>query len=300
MASTSVILPTYNCGRFIAEAIESILGQTLPPDQIIIVDDGSTDNTEHVVRRFNDSRIEYIKQRNGGVSNARNTALSVARGEYIAFLDADDRWRPAYLERMHTLLASDPGAACAIANFVRFEHPSGRLLADQFTYYPELARPEPGSFVTIPKQKAFSVLVSCGEIPAFTPVMMFRRAMLDPIRFDTTLRLCEDTTFVLQVFMRGAVIYTDEVLADVRRHDSNCSRDVAEMSIHKLRALQALAPHVTGVHAAAFHDRLVKAYIDAALYRVRSGWQHYREGLRIPGSRRRKLKALVRMALSLV
>lgn len=291
-ASISVVVPTYNCGAFIAEAIDSILAQTRVPDQIIVVDDGSTDDTEQVVGRY--PQVEYIGQRNGGVSAARNTGLDAARGEFVTFLDADDRWRPAFVERLHGLLATEPTAVFAFANFVRFEHPSGKMLKEQFVYYPELR----GVPHRIESPAAFATLIGCGEFPAFTQVMMFRRDALDGLRFDPTLKFCEDAHFVLRAAMHGSVLFTNEVLAEVRRHDSNSSRDVGEMSVYKLRSIQALEPYVSGANLGPYHDRLVKAHIDAAIYRVKSGFQHYRDGLKVPGSRRRKLKALVRMVLA--
>jgi glycosyltransferase involved in cell wall biosynthesis len=305
-ASVAVIVPTYNCGHFIGEAIESILRQSHPPEQIIVVDDGSTDDTKQVIRQFADPRIEYIKQMNAGVSSARNTGLNAVRCDLVTFLDADDRWRPKFVERMHDILVDDQSIVCAFANFVRFEHATGRVFRDQFHYYPELRRPEPNSHAKIPKGMAFSTLVTCGEIPAFTQVMMFRRRLIDSIRFEPNLALCEDSNFALKTFMQGAVAFTDEVLADVRRHDNNATRDYREMVLHKLTALKALAPYVTGnTNLVAYRDRLVKAYIDAALYRTRSGRMNaglhdYVSGLRVPGSPMRKLKGSVRMALAVL
>jgi glycosyltransferase involved in cell wall biosynthesis len=302
-ASVSVIMPSYNCGRFIAEAIDSILKQTLAPEQIIIVDDGSTDDTEQVVRRYADERIEYIKQRNAGVSAARNTGLDAARCEFVTFLDADDRWRPTFVERMHGLLAAAPAAVCAFANFVRFQHATGEVLRDQFHYYRELSGQD--ATRSIPRERAFSTLVGCGEVPAYTQVMMFRRGPIESIRFDTDLALCEDANFALKTFLQGDVVFTREILAEVRRHDTNATRDFREMAVHKVRALTALAPHVTrDLDLAAYRDRMVKAHVDAALYltsvgRIRAGLSSYLQSLRVPGSPMRKVKASVRMALAL-
>ncbi|MET0534841.1 MAG: glycosyltransferase family A protein, partial [Steroidobacter sp.] len=300
-ASVSVIVPSYNCGRFIAEAIDSILGQTLRPEQIVIVDDGSTDDTEQVVRRYSDPCIEYIKQKNAGVGSARNTGLNAARGEFVTFLDADDRWRSTFVERMHGFLAEDPTVACGFANFVRFQHATGAVTSDQFQYYPELRRPVllrdlPNAHGRIPKEMAFRALVACSEIPAYIQVMMFRRSSIESIRFEPDRVPGQDTHFALRSFMQGGVIFTDEVLAEVRRHDTHATRDHEAMAVHELDGLEALAPHVTrDVDIAAYRDRLVKAHIDAALYQtrsggVRAGLQRYRDGLRIPGSRLRKIK----------
>jgi len=93
----SVIIPTYNCAKYLPQAIESILNQTYKDYEIIIVDDGSTDNTKEIISVYQ-SKIKYIYQDNAGVSKARNTGIQNSTGMYIAFLDADDRWLPFKLE----------------------------------------------------------------------------------------------------------------------------------------------------------------------------------------------------------
>lgn len=304
-ASVSVIVPSYNHGRFIAAAIDSILQQSVEPEQVIVVDDGSTDETELVVRRYKDSRIEYIKQAHAGAAAARNTGLNAARCEFVTFLDADDRWGPEFIERLHGFLTEDPTAACAFANFVFFSHETGKILRDQFPSYPELRRPVllrgvQTAFARIPRERAFSALVVCNEIPAYTQVMMFRRASIESLRFDTTLAPGDDTHFALQTFLQGGVIFTDEVLAEVRLYDIT-----ADKTVHALNGLKALAPSVTRtVDLAAYRDRLIKAHLDAALDqansgRVRAGLRSYRDSLRVPGSRLRKIKGSMRLALAL-
>lgn len=95
----SIITPTWNCGRFIAETIQSVLAQTHTNWEMIIVDDCSTDNTRQVVDSFDDSRIRYhCLNKNSGAAIARNTALKMAKGRWIAFLDSDDLWKPEKLE----------------------------------------------------------------------------------------------------------------------------------------------------------------------------------------------------------
>lgn len=308
-ASISVILPSFNSARFIGEALDSILAQSLQPEQIIVVDDGSTDNTADVVSRYKDRRIQVIRKEHGGVASARNVGLDAARGEYISFLDADDRWRPIFLETMHAYLSEDPTVGSVFSNFVRFQHPSGQLIGDQFSSYPEIKRPvllkdAPYAHGRIPREKAFSALVACGDIPAYTQVMMFRRSMIENVRFEPTLTLGEDTTFVLKAYLAGGVVFTDAVLAEVRRHDANATRNLGEMAIHKLNGLKAIEPHVTRESdLRAYRDRLVRAHIDAALYQtrhgqVRAGLRTYRDAFRVPGSALRKLKGSMRMALA--
>lgn len=308
-ASISVIVPTYNSARFIGEALESILAQTLQPEQIIVVDDGSTDDTAAVVGRYTDRRIQYIRQPHGGVATARNTGLSAARGEYITFLGAEDRWRPIFIEMMHAFLSEDPTVASVFSNFVRFQHATGQLLGDQFHRYPEIKRPTllkdaPYAHGRIPREMAFRALVACGDIPAYTQVMMFRRSMIENLRFEPSLVSGDAVNFALQVFLAGGVIFTDVVLAEVRRHDANATRNQDETAVHNLNGLKALEPHVTrDSDRRAYRDRLIKAHIDAALYqtragRVRAGLRTYCDTFGVPGSALRKLKGSMRMALA--
>jgi glycosyltransferase involved in cell wall biosynthesis len=106
----SVVIPTYNRDRLVKRAIESVLNQTIKADQIIVVDDGSTDGTPEMCRRFSGS-IEYIHQSNGGVSQARNHGIKLARYAWIAFLDSDDHWTPNHLESIKTAIKDTDGKA---------------------------------------------------------------------------------------------------------------------------------------------------------------------------------------------
>jgi len=105
----SVIVPTYNRGQFIADAVQSVLSQSFTDFEVIVVDDGSSDNTAEVMRGFDDARVIYLRQANKGRSNARNHALSRARGRYIAFLDSDDLYMPGKLAMQVDYLDTHPG-----------------------------------------------------------------------------------------------------------------------------------------------------------------------------------------------
>ncbi len=98
MPSASVIIPTYNRSALVKEAIESVLRQSYTDFEVLVVDDGSADDTRSVVKQIPDSRITYCYKDNGGQSSARNLGLVRAKGEYVAFLDEDDLWPPNYLE----------------------------------------------------------------------------------------------------------------------------------------------------------------------------------------------------------
>ncbi len=116
--SVSVVIPAYNIGDFIARAINSVLAQTHPPDEIIVVDDGSTDNTGEVVKSFGE-KVRYIHQQNGGLSAARNTAMRASTCKWISFLDGDDEWLEGYLEAQIGLLRRNPDLMWSTGNYLR-------------------------------------------------------------------------------------------------------------------------------------------------------------------------------------
>lgn len=99
MDLVSVIIPTYNSEKYINRSLKSVLEQSYKELQVIIVDDGSTDSTQEIVKTFNDSRVEYVKfEKNKGANYARNKGIELAKGKYITFLDADDEWLPTKVE----------------------------------------------------------------------------------------------------------------------------------------------------------------------------------------------------------
>ena len=106
MPKISVIIPTYNTAHYLQEAIESVLAQTYTDFELIVIDDGSTDNTKEVVAPYLD-RIVFLETENNGPSKARNRAIRESSCEYVAFLDADDIWYPDKLDRQMTLLSKN-------------------------------------------------------------------------------------------------------------------------------------------------------------------------------------------------
>ncbi|MGH2811490.1 MAG: glycosyltransferase family 2 protein, partial [Actinomycetota bacterium] len=110
MPRCSVVIPAYNVGPFVTEAVSSALGQTFADIEVIVVNDGSSDETAAVLEPLME-RIVYLEQPNRGLAAARNRGMQQASGEFVAFLDADDFWMPGYLQRMVGLLESRPDLA---------------------------------------------------------------------------------------------------------------------------------------------------------------------------------------------
>ena len=112
----SVIIPAYNAARTIGPAVDSVLAQTFADFELIVIDDGSRDATADAVEAYDDARLSLVRSENRGVSAARNLGLEHASGSFVAFLDADDAWRPEKLERQHASLASAPEAGVCFAS----------------------------------------------------------------------------------------------------------------------------------------------------------------------------------------
>lgn len=104
----SVVIPLYNKKHTIRECIASVLSQSYQDFELLVIDDGSTDNSFQVVSEYSDNRIRIVQQSNGGVSSARNLGLKLAKSKYVALLDADDLWMPDYLEKMNSFIESYP------------------------------------------------------------------------------------------------------------------------------------------------------------------------------------------------
>ena len=202
--TVSVIIPTYNCARYLSGCIESVLAQTWGNYEVIVVNDGSTDDTESAIQPFlKDPRIRYIRQKNGGHGNARNNAIKHSEGRYIAFLDADDLWDPTKLEKQLNL----------------FKEPAVGLV-----YCPWKAIDEGGREVDFHHESEYLRFRS-GRVTEYlfydnflaTPSAVIRHECLKKAGiFDETIRIGEDWDLWLRISVHYEILYVDEPLISVR------------------------------------------------------------------------------------
>jgi len=205
----SCIVPVYNGEEYLAETLESILGQTHRPLEVIVVDDGSTDGSADIVRGYGDP-IRYVFKENGGPASAYNTALGLASGEFLSFLGADDLWHPEKTTLQLGRFAARAELDYCVAHLQNFWIPDLKKEAEEFRDH-RLARPMPGYT---------------------SATLLARRALFDRVgAFDASLQHGHDFDWFLRAAEAGATL---EVLPDVllfrRIHHSNRSRRLADNS----------------------------------------------------------------------
>ena len=217
----SVIIPTYNQAGYVGEAIRSVQQQTYTNFEIIVIDDGSSDNCWDVVAGFGDS-VRYIRQENQGLAGARNTGIRAARGELIGLLDSDDQWLPGYLQAMLSLVERFPEASVFYSSAQAMDA-EGRELP-QFYGGP-----------AVPPDKLYQVLLRANFLIPST-ILMRREVIIEAGLFDQKLRSCEDWDLWLRILPEGIIVGTPECLVRYRIHGSSLSTNPTGMQ----RATQAV------------------------------------------------------------
>lgn len=267
MALVSVVTPTYNRADRISRAIDSVLGQTYQELEHIIVDDASTDDTQSVVEGYDDDRIRYIRhETNQRQAAARNTAIEAAEGEYVAFLDSDDEWRPTKLEKQVDWIEGHGeewvGVYCD-GTTLR----NSRIKDVLSSVFPYEIRKE-GS-----EELVRDILTMRGNISAGASLL----ARLKPVRsiggFDESLPRHEDLDFTLRLLEQGKLGYIDEELFVVHE-SSDPSADVMAESKR-----QYLANHADTIDELEAQGYPVRRYHDFHLARCFFSDGRFREGL---------------------
>jgi glycosyltransferase involved in cell wall biosynthesis len=203
--SVSVVIPTYNRARTIERAIDSVLAQTFQDFEVIVVDDGSQDETKGVLSRFGD-RIRLIIQENRGVSAARNTGIQAAHGKWIAFLDSDDEWHPAKLEKQMECLQKHGATIC----FARCATPDGNLITDIDELLPASAQSQTHYFVD-----ALDAISRVQLHPQIQSMMAGKELIERAGLFDPSLHVAEDTRLIYNLAFLSAFTYINEPLVTI-------------------------------------------------------------------------------------
>ena len=208
----SAVLPVHNGSAYVAEAIRSILGQTRPPIECLVIDDGSTDGTGEIVRQFGRD-VAYVRQDRSGVSSARNHGAALAHSALVAFLDHDDVWLPTKLERQLETFAASRATITLCALDVVDERGTVRRTMR--------LRPR-GDLITGMLTFDGTETVSCSSAG-----LIRREQLLKIGGFDPALSVSADWDLLFRMALAGAPAYVDEPLVRYRVHGSNMSNDIA-------------------------------------------------------------------------
>jgi len=203
----SVIIPAYNAAAFLPRAVESVLNQTYSNVEIIVVDDGSTDETPELMEDYSDS-VRYIRKENGGVASARNAGIQEARGDYIAHLDADDEWMSDKLECQMALHRSNPELMWSYTNWVQVDQMTGEKIyrADQV--------------IDNSSGDVLRLIIGRLFIPPSTKV--FHREVFEKVGMydeDELYRHREDLEFSIRVAARYPIGYLERPMVQRYLHD---------------------------------------------------------------------------------
>jgi len=223
MPTVSVVIPAYNSAALLRWAIQSVLSQTYSDFEVVVVDDGSTDNTESVARSFG-AQVCYVKQENKGAGAARNQGIKRSRGRYVAFLDSDDLWLPSKLAEQIPLLDRDPGIG---------------LVYSDWAVVPEQGEAEPSYLRNLPAASGyvFDELVQCGFI--LTSGTVVRRSCLDEVGyFDETLSIAQDYDLWLRICYRWKVALVNKPLVIKRNRDGNLSSNLTKTAVERIVLLE--------------------------------------------------------------
>jgi len=213
MPTVSVILPTYNRGRFLLEAVRSVIAQTWTDWELILVDDGSTDDSVSTIERLGDQRIRTITiPHSGSPARARNVGVDAARGEWVAFLDSDDLWLPHKLERQLAELNARPEAQWSTTGFGFIDHEGAPT--HQRSGKPYEAR----------SGWVFDRMIEGDSVVSIQAVMARRTLLRDVGEFDEALVPREDLDLMLRMAFKAQIAAVVEPLTLVREHPGRTTK----------------------------------------------------------------------------
>jgi len=264
-ATIAVIIPTFNQARFLAEAIMSVLAQTRPANEIIVVDDGSTDEPANVVSQF--QKVQLIRQDNRGPSAARNTGLRCCSASHIVFLDADDRLIPTALETGLRCIAQQPDCG--------FVYGALRLISEN-------GHPIGSNLFTPINGEAHLAFLRQNLISMPAAALYRRDCLLAVKGWDESMRRCEDHDIYLRMARRYPIVSHPNLVAEYRQHSENTSQNHVEQLKAALRLLDLHEAHITIAAPTRVALRIGRAnkrklYVSRMLESARASWQIRRD-----------------------
>ena len=218
----SIIMPAYNAEKTIRESIQSVLEQAYQEWELLVVNDGSVDETENIVKSYSDTRIKLINQKNGGVSNARNNALKQAKGEYLSFLDSDDLWIKTKLDLQVKYLEK---------NNLKFVYSKSYSFTNNSDDIKEAFK-----FVSLGFEDKEEILIY-DFIPILT--VLFHRTILEDVGFfDESLQGTEDWDMWIRILQKYEAGFVKEYLTKYRIIDTGLSKNFSKHFIQEEKVFQ--------------------------------------------------------------
>jgi len=257
--AVSVIIATYNRARLIAETLDSVLGQSFRDFEVILVDDGSTDNTREVVERYG-TRVQYIYQSNRGPSAARNRGVRQATGAWISIQDSDDLSAPNHLSALHGYAGAHPNVGMIFAN--------GAYLGG----------PEHKRNTIIPGSKSRSLANRGVQLEDIfdKSIVRLQAALISKTAYeavgghDESLRICMDLDLSFRLLTNFPMAYIDEVVFSYRKHEGNIGRDEELRLTENIRVIEKLLrdyPHARTI----IGERKIARRLAYRYYRLAKG-----------------------------
>lgn len=228
MPKVSVIIPTYNYGQYIDKSIDSVLSQTYTDFEIIVVDDGSTDNTKTIIETKYGSKVRYFYQKNKGAPAARNKGIAESVGEYLVFLDADDIFYPDNLEKKVDLLDKRKNDGFVYSDGYYVNEQSNKM-AKSSSWLLSAAGEKLSGDIFLKLLEGYKI----ETIAAF-----FRRAtIIDAEGFDEKLLCLQDYDLILRVSFNNTCSFIDECLFETLRHTGSVSSSTSTLNTYKSKSL---------------------------------------------------------------
>ncbi len=241
--SIDVVIPAWNAKQFIIATLDSVVAQTLLPQQIIVVDDGSTDTTSAVVTQYAKTAvvpIVIVQKENGGLSSARNAGIKKSTSPYIAFLDADDLWYPTKLEEQYKIFAATslPTLGLVYCDYDLIDTAGNE---DMISYKVPLDHAMHG--------QVFNKLLKAHKILSSGSGVLIKKEVFDTVGlFDESLLSIEDWDMWLRIAQQYDIDYANKVLVHIRRHPQSMTYDRAQVFLSELFFYNKWVPRLKEMH----------------------------------------------------